>query len=139
MRNQPDEQPDENEINVFPIKGENIQFEDEHLVQVRAPAHVEAASPLLKLMIILVGLLALLTTISGVIAIIYNSLSETKINILGMSVSTGHVGVAFVGLGIIMMIIVYKNISSSIYKLAALPKEQPRRSSKLKRRNRAKH
>jgi hypothetical protein len=79
-------------------------------------------------MIVLVGGLAVLTTVGGVIAIIYNSMAETKINILGMSISTGHVGVAFVGLGIIMMILLYRNISENIYKLAALPDDRQRRA-----------
>ena len=98
--------------------------------------HVKSASPLLLTMIILVGVLSVLATVGGIIAIINNSLSETKINILGMLISTGHVGVAFVGLGIIMMILVYRNISANIYKLAALPDDRPRRA-RLKRKGQA--
>jgi hypothetical protein len=83
--------------------------------------HVDAAAPSLNRMIILVGVLGLLIVGGGICAIILNAVSDTRINIAGMSISTGHVGVAFIGLGIIMVIRVYRHISSIIFKLAELP------------------
>jgi hypothetical protein len=72
-----------------------------------------------------VGVLGLLIVGGGISAIVLNAVSETKINIAGMSISTGHVGVAFVGLGIIMVIIVFRQILSIIFKLAELPDDRP--------------
>ena len=128
MNDNQDRQPQENSIDKGEISSNYLPSEEPFPMPCSAPAHVKAASPLLLTMIILVGGLAVLATVGGVIAIIYNSLAETKINIFGMSISTGHVGVAFVGLGIIMMILVYRNISENIYKLAALPDDRPRRA-----------
>jgi hypothetical protein len=94
--------------------------------------HVDAAAPSLNRMIILVGVLGLLIVVGGICAIILNAVSETKINIAGMSISTGHVGVAFVGLGIIMVIRVYRQISSILFKLAELPDSRSRRRLKAR-------
>jgi hypothetical protein len=102
-----------------------------------APQDVEAAAPLLNIMIVLVGILGLLITGGGIYAIIMNALSETKIHIAGMSISTGHVGVAFVGLGIIMVIIVFRQILSIIFKLAELPNDRPRKKSRPRKTSRS--
>jgi AbiTii len=92
-----------------------------------SPAHVEAASSLFKVMILIVGALAIVITGGGIYAIVKSATSETKIDMFGLSVSTGHVGVAFVSLGVILLILVYKNITSNIYKLSALPDNAPRK------------
>jgi hypothetical protein len=96
-------------------------------------SEVKAAAPSLNKMIVLVGALGILIVVGGICAIILNSLSETKIHIAGMSISTGHVGVAFVGLGIIMVIIVFRQISSILFKLAELPDDRPKKKSKSRK------
>jgi hypothetical protein len=92
-------------------------------------SEVKAAAPSLNRMIVWVGALGLLIISGGICAIILNAVSETKINIAGMSILTGHVGVAFVGLGIIMVMRVYRHVSSILFKLAELPDDRPRKKS----------
>jgi hypothetical protein len=101
--------------------------DDRDRVVVKGIDHVDAVAPSLNRMIVWVGALGLLIIGGGICAIILNAVSETKIHIAGMSISTGHVGVAFVGLGIIMVIRVYRQISSILFKLAELPDGRSRR------------
>ena len=85
------------------------------------PQDVEAATPLLTKVLIIVGIIAVLITIGGIIGIIWNAVSPTQISILGMNVSTGSVGVAFVALGVIMVIVIYRAVLKNISELAKLP------------------
>lgn len=66
-----------------------------------APEHQRAAMPLHKLIVVIFGVLAFFCLIGGVIAIIWNAKSETKFEIFGAQLTTGHVGVAFVGVGLL--------------------------------------
>jgi len=88
--------------------------------------HVIAATPILKLSLWLTAALGALSIAGGIVAIIWNSISPTQINIMGMSMTTGHVGVAFTGLGIIALIIGVRSVNKNMYRLAALPPDQLR-------------
>jgi hypothetical protein len=93
-----------------------------------AASHVEVAIPVLKLSLLLTAILGAFCIGGGVVAIIWNSLSPTQFNILGMTVTTGHVGVAFTALGVITVIIGVRSVNKNLYKLAALPPDRkPRR------------
>jgi hypothetical protein len=62
------------------------------------------------------------------VAIMWNSVSPTQIKIVGMTVTTGHVGVAFTALGVITLIIGVRSVNKNLYKLAALPPDRKPRS-----------
>lgn len=87
---------------------------------IASSSHVESAKPILKIMLIITGIIAALTIIGGIFGIIWNSLSPTEMNILGIKVSTGHVGVAFTAFGVIAEILIFKAVLKNIYKLSSL-------------------
>jgi hypothetical protein len=88
------------------------------------PTHVSAATPVLKLSLLLTAILGALAIGGGIVAIIWGSVSPTEIHILGMNVKTGNVGVAFTALGIIALIAGIRSVNKNLYKLAALPPEK---------------
>lgn len=88
-----------------------------------ATEHINAAKPILKLVTIITGILAGLAIIGGIVGIIWNAYSPTMMELFGAKVSTGHVGVAFTALGLIIIYFVFKKVLKSTYDLAALEKE----------------
>ena len=93
-----------------------------------AAPHVEVATPVLKLSLLLTAILGAFCIGGGIVAIIWNSLSPTQIKILGMTVTTGHVGVAFTALGVITLITGVRSVNKNLLRLAALPPDRkPRR------------
>lgn len=85
-----------------------------------SPKHIEKASPVIKLIIYIMGFLSALCIIGGLIGIIWNSYSPTQIKILGADISTGHVGVAFTALGIISMLFVSRSVLKHIHLLGQI-------------------
>lgn len=93
-----------------------------------AASHMEVAIPVLKRSLLLTAILGAFCIGGGIVAIIWHSLSPTQIDILGMTVKTGHVGVAFTALGVIALIVGVRSVNKNLYKLAALPPDRkPRR------------
>lgn len=87
--------------------------------------HLSAASPVLKLSLWLTAGLGVLCTAAGIVALVLNRLSASEINIAGMAIKTGHVGVALTGLGVIVLIVGIRNVNRNVYRLAALPPDGP--------------
>ena len=88
---------------------------------VGAPPHQRAALPLHILIVCVFGLLALTSIGGGIYAITTNATSPTTLSILGADFSTGHVGVAFVGIGFIITFFTVRSVLRSQRDLAALP------------------
>lgn len=87
--------------------------------------HQRAAMPLYLMIILIFGLLALACVGGGIVAIIRSATSETKFDIFGVHLSTGHVGVAFVGIGLIVGYFTVRTVLRNEYQLAALPPDYP--------------
>jgi hypothetical protein len=68
----------------------------------RAMPHQRAAMPLHTLIVVTFGLLALASIAGGVVAIVRSAKSNTEFSLLGAKLSTGDVGVALVGIGLII-------------------------------------
>ncbi len=84
-------------------------------------SHQRVALPLHILAIKIFGLLAFISILGGIIAVILNATSETKIDIFGAHITTGHVGVALISIGLIMTFFTVRTIVRSQRELAALP------------------
>jgi hypothetical protein len=93
-------------------------------ITLHAPSHVFVARPVLKMVVLVMGLLSGTAIGGGIVAIIWNAVSPTSFNILGATVTTGHVGVAFAALGLITMLFVVRAVLNYTHKLAALPEER---------------
>jgi hypothetical protein len=91
-----------------------------------APAHQREAAPLHRLIILVFGLLALCCIGGGIVAIIWNAVSKTEFELLGARLTTGHVGVAFVGIGLLTALFTVRAVLKNQYQLGALP--SPKRS-----------
>ena len=104
-------------------------------IQRMAMPHQRAAAPLHVLIVIIFGLLALAAIVGGIIAIVYSSKANTEFSLLGAKLSTGDVGVAFVGIGLVISYFTIRAVLKSARDLAALPldeRRKPRRSKKPK-------
>lgn len=90
---------------------------------------------LVHLTIILIfGLLALACVGGGIVGILYGATSETKLDMFGVHLSTGHVGIAFVGIGLIIGYFTMRSVLRNQYQLAALPPDYDRTQRKRRRR-----
>src|SRR5258708_2945486 len=81
-------------------------FDNSMLVKRSAPvtarASQHAALPLHVLIVRISGCLSFACVLGGITGIYSNAKADTKLDIFGAHLSTGHVGVAFVGIGLII-------------------------------------
>lgn len=63
-----------------------------------------------RLIVLIAGLLGLLATGGGIVAIIRNAKSESKVDIFGARLSTGNVGVALVFIGLVVAYFTFKEV-----------------------------
>ena len=88
--------------------------------------HQQQALPLHNRIITIFGIIACLCIIGGIIAIIMNSIAKTEFSMFGVNLSTGHVGVAFIGIGLATTFFAIKVVLKSQHDLAMLPPDQER-------------
>jgi hypothetical protein len=88
--------------------------------------------PLHTLIVLTFGLLALASIAGGVVAIVRSAKSNTEFSLLGAKLSTGDVGVALVGIGLIIAYFTVRAVLKSARDLAALPLDKPRKPKKPK-------
>lgn len=93
-------------------------------LEVRGIKHLSAARPVLTAVLVVMGVLSLVAVIGGVAAIIWNATSPTNFTLLGATLSTGHVGVAFAGMGLLCMLFVVRAVLNNIRHLATLPPDR---------------
>jgi hypothetical protein len=125
-----DEWHDTQKQQLLGVQPQLIHLASEFEIGQPGPADVEAARPILSRIVYISGGLAGLAIIGGLVGIIWNVFSRTEIDIFGAKITTGHVGVAFVALGFISLIWVYRAVLTNIYGLAALPGDKPRHERK---------
>ena len=97
--------------------------------------NVVARAPILRLIVIVFWNLSLLSLVAGIVAIGFNAYSETKlkVNFVGFDLTMGHVGVAFVGIGLVIGYLTMRAVLRYLKELAALPPDiSQRRSSEPK-------
>jgi len=106
----------------------------------RAPAmsvrHQKEALRLHILIIVIFGILAFAGVVGGIYAIAVNAQSMTEFHFLGARFTTGHVGVACMGIGFIIGFFTTRAVLKSQLQLAALPPDSD--ESKRKHRPAAK-
>lgn len=90
----------------------------------QSKVHVQVAKPVLNAVIYVAGALVALAIAGGIVAIVCNAHSPSEFDILGATLSTWHVGVAFAALWLIVMLFVARSVIKHTYKLAKLPKEK---------------
>ncbi len=86
----------------------------------QAAHHQREAAPLHNRMVAIYGALCLACIAGGVIAIIWNAVAKTEFSLFGIQMTTGHVGEAFVGIGV-AFVGIGMFILKNQYDLAALP------------------
>ena len=95
---------------------------DPSLLMVAAsPGHIFSAKSLLTWALVIAGLFGGLTIGAGVVAIIWNAVSPTNFDVFGFKLTTGHVGVALIGIGAATLIAIVRRIMQTIERLGALP------------------
>jgi hypothetical protein len=60
--------------------------------------------------IYIMGFLSTLSIAGGILGIIYNSYSLTQITFWGITITTGHIGLLFTGMGLFSMVIVIRDV-----------------------------
>lgn len=89
-----------------------------------AEEHQKAASDIHIHTVDVFGVLAFACIVGGVIAILWNAKSETTLNLLGAHISTGHVGVALVAIGMVIASSTSRAVLRNQRELAALPPDE---------------
>jgi hypothetical protein len=82
--------------------------------------HQSIALSIHNKIITIFGMLSGLCILGGIVAILWNAVSKTEFSMFGVTLSTGHVGVAFVGIGLVTAYFAVKAVLKSQYELAAL-------------------
>lgn len=65
-------------------------------------SHLEIAMPLHRQIITTSGILAASCILGGIVAVLWDAKSKTEFEVLGAHLTTGHVGVAFMGVGVVI-------------------------------------
>src|SRR5687767_1118792 len=92
--------------------------------------HQKTALPLHQLIVVIVGLMALSCVVGGIVAIVYAAQSPTEFNFLGVTLTTGHVGVALVAIGVLVGLFTFRAVLNNQRDLAALPGDARRRRNR---------
>ena len=96
--------------------------------------HQRAAAPIHILIVLTCGVLAFFSITSGIVAIIHGSEANTEFSLLGAELSTGDVGVALVGTGLLITYFTTRSVLRSARDRAALPLGKLWKSRKPKNR-----
>lgn len=86
----------------------------------KTAVHQQTALPLHTLIVCIFGALALVCIIGGIVALFQKSESKTQFDIMGAHLSTGSVGVAFVGIGLLMAYFTIRSVLNNQRELAGL-------------------
>ena len=98
-----------------------------------AAPHERAAAPIHILIVITVALLVLVSIVGGIVAIVHGSTAKTEFSLLGADISTGDVGVALVGIGLLIAYFTSRAVLKGSRGLAALPLDKSRKTGKAKK------
>src|SRR5436190_388556 len=97
------------------------------MAMLRSEMHVRAGAPLLSQALQNARVIAFLAITVGALGIVWNAFSPTEFSFSGLKLSTGSVGVAIVGLGVVALILVNRRTMKALETLAALPPDEIRR------------
>jgi hypothetical protein len=99
---------------------------DPHHIQVApaSPAHLTAASAILRLIAVLGGLLSVVLLIGGVYLAFADRVADTTFRLFGNDFSSTSVGVSMAFIGAVLAAVVFRRLLKSIDHLAALPDKQ---------------
>jgi hypothetical protein len=86
-----------------------------------SPAHVKAASPLLRLISLLGAILGGLLFLGGIYLAFAQRMADTKFSLFGNDFSSTSVGVSMAFIGAVLIILTFRRVLKSIDHLAALP------------------
>ena len=89
-----------------------------------SPGHQREAAPLHRQIVTVFGILAFTCVIGGIVAIISSAESKTEFDIFGVHLTTGHVGVAFVGIGLLTAFFTVRAVLKNQRDLAKLPSDK---------------
>lgn len=87
-----------------------------------SPKDIAAARPLMRTIILVTGGLSALMIAGGIMAIALQSRSPTNFSWLGLTITTGDVGVALVALGAVSSVLVMRKAFQVITELAKIPR-----------------
>ena len=85
--------------------------------------HLHAASPLLRLLAILGGLLGAILLVGGIYLAVAQHFADTKFNLFGNQFSSTSVGVSMAFIGAVLIVLTFRRIIRAIERLAALPND----------------
>ena len=89
-----------------------------------SPAHMKAGWPAIRLGLRITGIVAALCVVGGIVGIIWNAVSPTEITLFGATVTTGHVGVAFVFIGLVVLAVVVSRAFKTLVDLGKIKDRQ---------------
>jgi hypothetical protein len=73
------------------------------MVNAGGPAEMEKGKPVIIAGLVIGGLVGFTCVLGGIFAIYRNALSPSEVGLLGSKLTTGHVGVAFVFIGMVVL------------------------------------
>jgi len=85
-----------------------------------APAHIEAANPVIIATIWITGIVGFSCVLGGIFAIYRNAVSPSEVELFGSKLTTGHVGVAFVFIGVVVFGAVVRKAFRTIVELGRI-------------------
>lgn len=80
---------------------------------------IRAAEPTFKMALLVTGAVACAAIGGGIVAVIWDAKANTQFDLFGMNLTTTHVGVAMVGLGIAASVIVGRKIVAAIERIGS--------------------
>lgn len=89
-------------------------------MKLKSSVHIKEAKLVLNSIVYISCTLSAISIVGGIIGIIWQAISPTEIQFFDIRITTGHVGVAFVALGLTTMLYTIKNVLKHLNKLAEI-------------------
>lgn len=84
--------------------------------------HLKAVAPLYMVIVVLTFFISIACITGGIYSIYRNAQGVTEFSLWGAKLSTGHVGVAFVGIGLIVGLFTIRSVLKSVRDIGTAPK-----------------
>jgi hypothetical protein len=90
------------------------------LVEEEGVAHIEAANPILRMVVLGVGALSVLFILAGLVLVLVGATGDTEITLFGNAFKSQNVGIASIFCGAVVMVAIGRRVLTALERLGKI-------------------